>query len=612
MRAKRAQSHSPQRPSAPVAGRTLRLVILAFCLALGGSAAPAAGQDRGLLDGSVTVHLYDDPGLTDFVTSRPWSGPVEFTADCDGEQDPWAGCKLDPALADGGAYGARWTAWLVTPTSGLYTFWVAADDGVRLFIDGALVADSSWNFPSPDDQPPPQTVTLDEGQHALQIEYMQRFPSVASLSVQWAGPGFSIEPIPTGVEVGEDLLVNGSFEDGLTGWSTSPSGVSTGTGGPCGDLALELGPGTANARQAVGPSGVEPGGLYVLEGFTRLTSPDAPGGIELGFLDSSGGTVARAVWPVPVSTGFEPFELIAAAPPGTAEIEVVIKGRRLAEPLDLTVDCLRLTARRLDVIDDPAFAPRDLQTAVGGDLTCTGDGDQDDRERCAVVVYQRFVAVWPLAREITLGDVLGFVFYREMHLVFAEVDDVQYDFLLEAFFRNFWEVVDGSGGGTGVTPRELIRFLGEKQGWYGLARLGNPVFGPGTVAETIGVVDVDFRAAFGAYRDGLATNRPFDWGNWALGYPGYATIGKGCIESLKGDPQGRLPGPPLVVRFCSESASPPYDYYFAVLTKAQDLEMPPTSGCNDDCVPEAGSCPDPGDPVTIVPLPIDCPAPPAP
>jgi hypothetical protein len=67
-------------------------------------------------------------------------------------------------------FSIRWTATRQAPSTGSYTFTVTADDGVRLYVDGALKIDR-WLDQSPTTYS--TTVPLGAGSHQIRMEYYE-------------------------------------------------------------------------------------------------------------------------------------------------------------------------------------------------------------------------------------------------------------------------------------------------------------------------------------------------------------------------------------------------------------------------------------------------------
>ncbi|CAG0969481.1 partial Protein RhsD, partial [Anaerolineae bacterium] len=149
---------------------------------------------RGYSDLAAT--FYTDKYLSQFLLSQAHEAPIDFHLTCV-DESPYEGCKLLSEQPYGVGYSVRWQGVLVVPDDGEYTFTLAdVDDGARLFLDGTLVTDWSWNWPSSDTLSTPRSVTLSAGEHSIIVDYMQRPPLVASLEVRWSGPTFAEEIIP--------------------------------------------------------------------------------------------------------------------------------------------------------------------------------------------------------------------------------------------------------------------------------------------------------------------------------------------------------------------------------------------------------------------------------
>jgi parallel beta-helix repeat protein len=90
-------------------------------------------------------------------------------------------------------FSARFTGYLSAPSTGTYTLYVTADDGVRLNINGkAVINDFSAH--------PPRTVSgtinLSAGQRVpLKLEYFENYGG-AELRLEWSGPSVARQVIP--------------------------------------------------------------------------------------------------------------------------------------------------------------------------------------------------------------------------------------------------------------------------------------------------------------------------------------------------------------------------------------------------------------------------------
>ncbi|WP_022834431.1 PA14 domain-containing protein [Salisaeta longa] len=89
-------------------------------------------------------------------------------------------------------FALRYTSYLKVPAQGTYTFTIASDDGSRLAIDGAVVADNDGIHGVKEAS---GTVELSAGFHAITVAYFEATQGQA-LAVEWAGPGITQQPIP--------------------------------------------------------------------------------------------------------------------------------------------------------------------------------------------------------------------------------------------------------------------------------------------------------------------------------------------------------------------------------------------------------------------------------
>lgn len=137
-------------------------------------------------------------------------------------------------------FSAKWDAYQNIPTTGYYTIIANSDDGMRVWLDGALVIDgwfdhSSTTFTA--------TRNLGAGLHAFHVEYYER-TGTALVSVQIV-PGLSGPPGPGS---GQGILPNLGL-----GWQTG----GTSTGGEV--IVNNLGPGWQAGGASTGWHGAATG-----------------------------------------------------------------------------------------------------------------------------------------------------------------------------------------------------------------------------------------------------------------------------------------------------------------------------------------------------------------
>lgn len=101
-----------------------------------------------------------------------------------GNSPAWSGGPTDN-------FSIKWFGKITIPTSGNWTFYVGSDDGIRLYIDGALVQDywiSRWAETS-------NTIQLSAGVHNIRLEYFEGSGGALCI-LSWAGPNVSRQVIP--------------------------------------------------------------------------------------------------------------------------------------------------------------------------------------------------------------------------------------------------------------------------------------------------------------------------------------------------------------------------------------------------------------------------------
>ncbi|MBI2278254.1 MAG: putative baseplate assembly protein [Dechloromonas sp.] len=104
----------------------------------------------------------------------------------------WGTGSPDPAVpAD--HFSVRWTGWVQAPSSGIYTFFVTADDGLRLWIDGELIIDF-WIDQGATERSGTARLQADR-KHDIRLEYYEN-GGAATCRLAWSGPGVAKATIP--------------------------------------------------------------------------------------------------------------------------------------------------------------------------------------------------------------------------------------------------------------------------------------------------------------------------------------------------------------------------------------------------------------------------------
>jgi mono/diheme cytochrome c family protein len=105
----------------------------------------------------------------------------------------WANTGPDPSIGASN-YAVRWTGTIQPQFSEPYTFYTAADDGVRLFINGQLLI-NDWNNQAPTTES--NTISLAAQQlYNLQLDYYYKGDNGAQVSVSWSSPSTPQSLIP--------------------------------------------------------------------------------------------------------------------------------------------------------------------------------------------------------------------------------------------------------------------------------------------------------------------------------------------------------------------------------------------------------------------------------
>lgn len=134
---------------------------------------------------------------------------------------------IAPRLRDD-HFGFRYTGQITAPTAGTYTFYLASDDGSRLFIDNTLVVNHDGTHGATEKS---GSVSLSAGSHSIKVEYFEAGGG-QSLLVQMEGPGLAKGPINKGpfknplVFANLSAQVNTNAERGLLGLALDPAFAS--------------------------------------------------------------------------------------------------------------------------------------------------------------------------------------------------------------------------------------------------------------------------------------------------------------------------------------------------------------------------------------------------
>ena len=88
-------------------------------------------------------------------------------------------------------FSVRWDGWLRVPTSGTYRFTAASDDGMRIYVNGALAVDAWEGLGF---RQLSGTAALTAGGVPIRIEYRD-LSGDAEAAVLWSGPGVSNQPL---------------------------------------------------------------------------------------------------------------------------------------------------------------------------------------------------------------------------------------------------------------------------------------------------------------------------------------------------------------------------------------------------------------------------------
>ena len=141
---------------------------------------PPAGSASG---SGLLGQYYRGKGFREPILSRT-DATVNFN---------WGTGSPDPAVpAD--QFSVRWSGWIQAPASGQFNFFVTADDGLRLWIDGERIIDF-WIDQGATERTGTARLQADH-KHDIRLEFYENGGG-ATCQLAWSGPGVSKAVIPS-------------------------------------------------------------------------------------------------------------------------------------------------------------------------------------------------------------------------------------------------------------------------------------------------------------------------------------------------------------------------------------------------------------------------------
>ena len=151
-----------------------------------------------------------------------------------------------PGVIPPDGFSIRWTGELLAPATDTYTIYATADDGVRVWVSGALLADG-WK-----DQGPTEysgSIALVGGQkYSLVVEYYEDTGG-AEVDVSWSSSTITKQIIPNS----QLFLPPPDFDGGTAGTTGSGGGGAGGNVDAGSDAAQDSGSDTASSPDAPNP-----------------------------------------------------------------------------------------------------------------------------------------------------------------------------------------------------------------------------------------------------------------------------------------------------------------------------------------------------------------------
>ena len=98
------------------------------------------------------------------------------------------------AIKDQRSFGYNLEGYLKVPETGVYTFWLEANDGAVLYLNGKLIIDNDGGHRA---QVLDSKIGLKKGWHPIKVDYFQQ-GLAKSLKLKWEGPGIANREVEAG------------------------------------------------------------------------------------------------------------------------------------------------------------------------------------------------------------------------------------------------------------------------------------------------------------------------------------------------------------------------------------------------------------------------------
>jgi hypothetical protein len=289
-------------------------------------------------------------------------------------------------------YGLQMRGYLCPPTTGNYTFWIAGDDNVELWLSTdnnsvnkkriayhrGWTASREWNKFSTQKS---AMLTLQSGTLYYIEALMKEAGGGDNLAVGWAKPGQG-STSPSQVIPGSALIpasktttihntcgsvTNSSFESDLSGWTTG-NNIAISTSANTGSKAAVLGTAGGGMEYASFLTAAS-GSSITFEVYAKVEGSPSWAGIGIDYLNASNVEVGEQYVQI-IATGYTRYSFSGTAPANTAKIRLWVWKSGLIGKLYIDDVCLRINvAARLrgselatDTNEDTAGLEEELHT----------------------------------------------------------------------------------------------------------------------------------------------------------------------------------------------------------------------------------------------------------